>query len=101
MAENRTKEIGIRKVLGASAFQLSRLLTKEFLILIGIAFLIASPIAWYIMNQWMKDYSYNSGISWWVFALTGVFATLITLLTIGWQTVKAALTNPVKSLRNE
>lgn len=101
MAENRTKEIGIRKVLGASALQLTNLLTREFLILIGIAFLIASPVAWYIMNQWLKDYSYNPGISWWVFVMTGVLATLITLLTISWQSIRAALANPVDSLRNE
>ncbi len=101
LAENRTKEIGIRKVLGASVLQVTGLLSREFLILISISFMIASPIAWYAMNIWLADYSYTPGISWWVFVLTGVLALIITFLTISWQSIKAAIANPVTSLRNE
>ncbi|WP_312138290.1 ABC transporter permease [Sphingobacterium sp.] len=101
MAENRTKEIGIRKVLGASVLQVTSLLSKEFIVLVSIAFLIASPIAWYAMNNWLADYSYRTGISWWVFAITGGLAVLITILTVSWQSIKAAIANPVSSLRDE
>ncbi|MGO1595625.1 MAG: ABC transporter permease [Sphingobacterium sp.] len=101
MAENKTKEIGIRKVLGASMMSVTRLLSKEFLQLVLIAILIASPIAWYIMHKWMQDYSYQIGIQWWVFLLTAVVAITITVITIGWQSIKAALANPVNSLRDE
>lgn len=101
MAENKTKEIGIRKVLGASMMSVTRLLSKEFLQLVTIAILIASPIAWFIMHKWMEDYSYQVGVQWWVFLLTAGVAITITVITIGWQAVKAARANPVNSLRDE
>lgn len=100
-AERRTREIGIRKVLGASVTGITRLLSKEFLQLVAIAALIAFPLAWWAMHQWLQNYSYHITIQWWVFVVAGALAVLIALLTIGFQSVKAALMNPVKSLRNE
>lgn len=100
-AENRTKEIGIRKVLGASISSVTGMLSKEFIQLITISILIATPIAWYVMHKWMEDYSYQIGVQWWVFLLTAAGAILITFLTISWQAIKAARINPVKSLRDE
>ncbi len=100
-AERRTKEIGIRKVLGADVLSLWRLLSGEFVKLVLVAFIIAVPIAWYAMNQWLQDFAYRVDISWWVFALAGVLALLIALLTVSYQAIKAALANPVKSLRSE
>lgn len=101
LVESKTKEIGIRKVLGASTVNVTKLLSKEFLQLVIVAILIASPIAWYIMHKWMEDYSYQIGVQWWVFLLTAAVAILITIITIGGQAIKAALANPVKSLRDE
>lgn len=100
-AEQRTKEMGIRKVLGASVAGLFTLLSKEFLQLVTIALLIASPLAWWAMNSWLKDYEYRTDISWWVFAVAGLLAVFIALATVSFQAVKAALANPVKSLRAE
>jgi putative ABC transport system permease protein len=100
-AEQRTKEIGIRKVLGASVGSLFTLLSREFVILVFISLLIASPVAWWAMNKWLTNYSYSIHISWWIFALAGVVAILITLTTVSFQAAKAALTNPIKSLRSE
>jgi putative ABC transport system permease protein len=101
MAERRTKEIGIRKVFGASVSQIVTLLSKDFLKLVLIALFIATPIAWYAMNKWLQDFAYRIDISWWIFALAGVLALLIALLTVSFQAIKAALANPVKSLRTE
>jgi putative ABC transport system permease protein len=101
MAENRIKEIGIRKVLGASVLKITTLLSKDFIKLVMISILIASPVAWYAMNVWLEDYTYRINIQWWVFAGSGLVSVLISLLTISYQAVKAALGNPVKSLRNE
>ncbi|WP_159476205.1 ABC transporter permease [Dyadobacter sp. 3J3] len=100
-AEQRNKEIGIRKVLGASILSIVGLLSKEFLLLILFAILIATPLAWYGMNRWLQDFAYKVNIEWWVFALTGLLAISIALLTISFQSIKAALMNPVKILKSE
>ena len=100
-AEQRTKEIGVRKVLGASVASIVTLLSKDFLKLVLIAIVIASPIAWYAMNRWLQDFAYKITIDWWVFAGAGLLAVGIALLTVSFQSVKAALMNPVKSLRSE
>ncbi len=100
-AFQRTKEIGVRKVLGASIAGIVAMLSKDFVSLVLIALVIASPIAWYFMDQWLADFAYHIDISWWVFALAGVTAMAIALLTVGYQSVRAALMNPVESLRSE
>lgn len=100
-AEQRTKEIGIRKVLGASVMSITALISKDFLKLVFVALVIASPIAYYFMEQWLQDFVYRVEISWWVFALAGVLAILIAFLTVSYQAIKAALMNPVKSLKTE
>ena len=101
MAEQRTKEIGVRKVLGASVPNIISLLSADFLKLVLIAIVIASPLAWYAMNQWLQGFAYKLDITWWIFALAGLLAIGIALLTVSFQSVKAALMNPVKSLRSE
>ncbi|MGZ3810618.1 MAG: ABC transporter permease, partial [Mucilaginibacter sp.] len=101
MAVQRIKEVGIRKVLGASAYSIVYLFSKEFIILIGIAFAIAAPIAWYYMHQWLQDYVYRINISVWLFVAGGLAAIIIALATISFQAIKAAMSNPVKSLRSE
>lgn len=100
-AEKRVKEIGIRKVLGASVQNIVRLLSKDFLKLVLIANLIAWPIAWLVLNKWLQDFAYRINISWWVFLAAGVAALLIALLTVSFQAIKAAIANPVKSLKSE
>jgi ABC-type antimicrobial peptide transport system permease subunit len=101
VAEQKKKEIGIRKVLGASVQNVIRLLTKDFLRLVGIAFIIAAPIAYFIMQKWLQDFPYRITIEWWVFVIAGGVALIITLLTVSFQAIKAAIANPVKSLRTE
>jgi putative ABC transport system permease protein len=100
-AEQRTKEIGIRKVLGATIFNLVGLLSRQFLLLVAIASVIAFPIAWWAMNNWLKDFPYRVDISWWIFAMAILGALLIAFITVSIQSVKAALANPVKNLRTE
>jgi putative ABC transport system permease protein len=97
----RTKEIGIRKVLGASVSNILYLLSKDFVKLVGIASIIAFPLAWYVMDQWLQDFSYRISISWWIFLIAGAVALIVALVTISIQAMKAALANPVKSLRTE
>jgi putative ABC transport system permease protein len=100
-AERRTKEIGIRKVLGASVTSVTALLSKDFLVLVVISCAIAFPAAYYKMSLWLKDYQYHIDIQWWVFAAAGFIAVVIALVTISFQSIKAAMANPVKSLRSE
>jgi len=100
-AQKRTKEIGVRKVLGASVGQISYRLTLDFLKLVGIAILISLPIGWYAMNKWLQDFSYRIEINWWVLALAGLIAITIAIITVSYQSIKAAIVNPVKSLRTE
>jgi len=97
----RTKEIGIRKVLGAPVTSIVYLLAKEFIWLVGIAFIVAVPLTWLVMNNWLHDFAYRISISWWTFLIAGITALLIALIAISSQSIKAALANPVKSLRTE
>ncbi|MDQ2753292.1 MAG: ABC transporter permease [Bacteroidota bacterium] len=101
MAENRTKEIGIRKVLGASVSSIAQLLSKEFVVLVVISIIIATPIAWMVMNKWLQSYTYRIQIQGWMFVLSGLAAIFIALLTVSFQAIKAAKANPVKSLKRE
>lgn len=101
MAESRIKEIGVRKVLGASVASITTLLSKDFLKLTVIAFIVASPVAWYAMNSWLESYTYRIDVEWWVFVATGAISILIAVATVSYQAIKAAIANPVKSLRSE
>ena len=101
MAEQRTKEIGIRKVLGASVGNVVNMLSKDFITLVLISSVIAFPIAWWAMNNWLQDFAYRINIGWWIFLAAGVIAFLIAFITVSSQAIKAALANPVKSLRTE
>ena len=101
IAEQRTKEIGIRKVLGASVQGIVSMLSKDFLKFVAIAFVIAVPVAWYSMDLWLHDFAFRINISWWIFIVAGGAAFLIALLTVSFQAIKAAIANPVESLRRE
>lgn len=101
MAETRTKEVGIRKVLGASTAHIFGLFSFDFVKLVLVALMLSSPIAWYVMNQWLQKFAYKIDIAWWMFALAGLLAVGVALLTVSFQSIKAALMNPVKSLRSE
>jgi putative ABC transport system permease protein len=101
MAEQRSKEIGIRKVLGATVTSITRLLSFDFVKLVLIAIVIASPIAWWAMNKWLEDFAYRINVQWWMFVVAGSFAVLIALFTVSFQSIKAALVNPIKSLKSE
>ena len=97
----RTKEIGIRKILGAPVKHLLFILSKDFLLLVIIGFIVAIPVTWLVMNKWLNDFPFRITINWWVFALAGTIAFIIAMLTVSFQALKAALANPVKSLRTE
>jgi ABC-type antimicrobial peptide transport system permease subunit len=101
MAERRVKEIGIRKVLGASVPGLTGLLSREFLQLVGLSAIIAFPLAGFAMHSWLRQFAYRIGIEWWIFLVAGFTALLIALITVSFQAVKAALMNPARSLRSE
>jgi putative ABC transport system permease protein len=101
MAEQKKKEIGIRKVLGASVSSVMKMLTKDFFVLIIIALFIATPLAYYLMENWLQDFTYRISISWWVFAFAGSATLLVTLATVSFQAIKAATANPVDALRTE
>jgi putative ABC transport system permease protein len=100
-AEQRKKEIGIRKVVGSTVSGIVSLLSKDFIKLVLIAFVIATPIVWWAMNKWLQAYAYRVDISWWMFALAGLIAIGIAMITVSFQAIKAAIANPVKSLRTE
>lgn len=100
-ARRRVKEIGVRKVLGASVFNITSLLSKDFIRLVAIAVIIASPVAWWLMSKWLQDFAYRIDIQWWMFAAAGLMAIVIALVTVSFQAIKAAVANPVKSLRTE
>jgi putative ABC transport system permease protein len=100
-AEQRIKEIGVRKVLGATISNIVSMLSKDFMLLVLIASAVAIPLAWWAMNKWLQDFAYRINIGWWVFFAAGIIALLIALLTVSSQAIKAALSNPVKSLRTE
>ena len=101
MAENRIKEIGVRKVLGASVLNITTLLSKDFLMLVFISLIVASPVAWWAMYAWLKNYTYRIDIQWWVFIMAGLLSIIIAIITVSYQSIKAAIANPVKSLRTE
>jgi putative ABC transport system permease protein len=101
MTELRTKEIGIRKINGAKSFEIFFLLSKEYILWVLISIVIVSPIAWYVMHKWLQKFAYRIDISWWVFAFTGAIALVVALLTVGFQSYKAASRNPVEALRYE
>jgi len=101
MAEQRSKEIGIRKVLGASASGIATMLSVNFIKSVALAILIASPIGWWAMNKWLQGFAYRKPLEWWIFAAAGISAILIALITVSFQSIKAAIINPVRSLRTE
>ena len=101
MAENRAREIGIRKVLGASVLKIMALLSREFVTLVIISLIIAAPVAWYVMNTWLQGFTYRVDIEWWIFVAAGLVSILISLITVSYQSLKAAIANPIKSLRTE
>ncbi len=101
MAETRRKEIGVRKVLGASVINITMLISREFMFLVLVSIAIGFPVAWWLTNQWLSGYAYRTGFTWWIFVTVAVLAVVVALLTVGWQAVKAASANPVKSIKSE
>ncbi|MFZ1454704.1 MAG: FtsX-like permease family protein, partial [Saprospiraceae bacterium] len=101
VAQQKTKEIGIRKVMGASVFNLVSIISKDFLLLVFISMFLAFPIGYYLMGKWLDDFVYRIEIQWWIFAAIGIVALMITMISVSYQSIKAALMNPVKSLRSE
>ena len=101
ISRQKTKEIGIRKINGAKTFEIQILLNKDFLIWVVIAVVIATPISWYVMHKWLENFAYKTELNWWVFALAGIMALGIALLTVSWQSWRAATRNPVEALRYE
>jgi putative ABC transport system permease protein len=101
MAELRMREIGVRKVLGASVFMLWRMQSGEFLLLVGLSCVVAVPVAWMVLRNWLQEFAYRTAISWWIFGVAGGGALVIALATVSWQAIRAARMNPVKSLRTE
>ncbi len=100
-AEQRSKEIGIRKVLGASVANITQILSKDFLKLVIVAFVIATPVAWWAMGQWLQNFAYRVTVTWWMFAIAGLTTIFIALFTVSFQAIKAAVANPIKSLKTE
>jgi putative ABC transport system permease protein len=100
-AAQRTKEIGVRKVLGASVSSITVMLVKDFLKLVMLSLLVAFPVAWLAMNKWLEGFAYKIDLEWWMFAVAGLATVLIAWLTVSWQSIRAALANPVQSLRTE
>jgi putative ABC transport system permease protein len=99
--QQRTKEIGVRKVLGATVGRIAVLVSAQFIKLVGIAFILASPIAWLLMNRWLEDFAYRVSLNWTIFLFTALVILLIAVITVSFQAIKAAVANPVKSLRTE
>ncbi|HXB28593.1 MAG TPA: FtsX-like permease family protein, partial [Puia sp.] len=98
---HRVKEIGVRKVLGASVTQIVSILSRDFIKLVAIAFVVATPLAWWVLHKWLDDFAFRTEISWWVFVISGIGMIAIALITLSVQTIKAAMANPVTSLRSE
>ena len=101
VAKSRTKEIGIRKVVGASVLELTNLLSGDFIKLMGLGFVIAAPITWYLIKNWLEDFAFHIELKWWMMAIAGLTCLILTIITVSFQSIKAAIANPIEALRNE